>query len=67
MQRPMDSVELVIFFLLIAVAVFGAGARVLDVPYPIALVVGGSLVGFARRARGGAGDEDENLDDRSHD
>jgi CPA1 family monovalent cation:H+ antiporter len=41
------DVELVIFFLLIAVAVFGAVARVLDVPYPIALVVGGSLVGFA--------------------
>ena len=46
-QRAMDDVELVIFFLLIAVAVFGALARVLDVPYPIALVVGGSLVGFA--------------------
>ncbi|MDP9346028.1 MAG: Na+/H+ antiporter [Actinomycetota bacterium] len=43
----MDHVELVIFFLLISVAALGALARVLDVPYPIALVVGGSLVGFA--------------------
>ncbi|MEP6953020.1 MAG: Na+/H+ antiporter, partial [Solirubrobacteraceae bacterium] len=43
----MDDVELVIFFLLIAVAVFAAVAQALDVPYPIALVVGGSIVGFA--------------------
>ena len=43
----MDHVELVVLFLLIAVAVLTALARVLDVPYPILLVLGGSLVGFA--------------------
>ena len=43
----MDHVELVVLFLLIAVAVLTALARVLDVPYPILLVLGGSLVGYA--------------------
>ena len=43
----MEHVELVVLFLLIAVAVLTALARVLDVPYPILLVLGGSLVGFA--------------------
>jgi CPA1 family monovalent cation:H+ antiporter len=42
-----DHVELVVLFLLLAVAVLTAIARVLGVPYPIMLVVGGSLVGFA--------------------
>ncbi|MEA2406401.1 MAG: monovalent cation/hydrogen antiporter [Thermoleophilaceae bacterium] len=40
-------VELVILFLLVTVAALTALARVLRVPYPILLVVGGSLVGFA--------------------
>jgi len=43
----MDHAELVILFLLVAVAALGAIARVVGVPYPIALVVGGSFVGFA--------------------
>jgi monovalent cation/hydrogen antiporter len=43
----MEHVELVLLFLLITVAALTALARVLDVPYPILLVVGGSLVGFA--------------------
>jgi monovalent cation/hydrogen antiporter len=40
-------VELVILFLLVTVAVLTALARVLGLPYPILLVLGGSLVGFA--------------------
>jgi NhaP-type Na+/H+ or K+/H+ antiporter len=40
-------VELVVLFLLVTVAVLTALARVLRVPYPILLVLGGSLVGFA--------------------
>ena len=43
----MEHVELVVLFLLVTVAGLTALARVLDVPYPILLVVGGSLVGFA--------------------
>ena len=43
----MEHIELVVLFLLVAVAVLTALARVLGVPYPILLVVGGSLVGFA--------------------
>jgi monovalent cation/hydrogen antiporter len=43
----MEHVELVVLFLLVTVAALTALARVLDVPYPILLVVGGSLVGFA--------------------
>ena len=43
----MDHGELVVLFLLIAVAVLTAIARLLDVPYPILLVLGGSLVGYA--------------------
>jgi CPA1 family monovalent cation:H+ antiporter len=42
-----EHAELVLLFLLITVAALTALARVLDVPYPILLVVGGSLVGFA--------------------
>src|SRR3712207_6117976 len=42
----MDHVELVVFFLLVVVVALSALARVLRVPYPILLVVGGSLVGF---------------------
>ena len=43
----MEHVELVLLFLLIAVAALTALARVVGVPYPIMLVLGGSLVGFA--------------------
>ena len=43
----MGHVELVVLFLLVAVAALTALARVLGVPYPIMLVLGGSLVGFA--------------------
>ena len=43
----MEHVELVLLFLLVAVAALSALARVVGVPYPILLVVGGSLVGFA--------------------
>src|ERR687895_865285 len=43
----MEHAELVLLFLLITVAALTALARLLDVPYPIMLVLGGSLVGFA--------------------
>jgi Na+/H+ antiporter len=43
----MENIELVVLFLLVTVAALTALARVLRVPYPILLVVGGSLVGFA--------------------
>jgi monovalent cation/hydrogen antiporter len=43
----MEHIELVVLFLLVTVAVLTALARVIGVPYPILLVVGGSLVGFA--------------------
>ena len=43
----MEHIELVVLFLLVTVAVLTALARVIGVPYPILLVIGGSLVGFA--------------------
>ena len=43
----MEHAELVVLFLLVTVAALTTLARVIDVPYPILLVVGGSLVGFA--------------------
>ena len=43
----MDHVELVIVGLLVAVAGLSALARRLSVPYPIVLVIGGALFGFA--------------------
>jgi len=43
----MDHVELVVLFLLVTVAALTAAARVLRVPYPILLVLGGTVVGFA--------------------
>jgi len=43
----MEHSELVVLFLLVAVAALTALARHLGVPYPILLVIGGSLVGFA--------------------
>jgi Na+/H+ antiporter len=39
--------ELVVLFLLVSVAALTALSRVLRVPYPILLVLGGSIVGFA--------------------
>jgi len=41
-----DHIELILLFLLIAVSALTVLARVLDVPYPILLVLGGSLFGF---------------------
>src|SRR4051794_1467820 len=43
----MDHVELVLLFLLVTVAALTWLARALGVPYPILLVVGGSVIGFA--------------------
>src|SRR5918999_5506746 len=43
----MEHAELVLLFLLVTVAALTTLARVLGVPYPIILVLGGSLVGFA--------------------
>ena len=47
MPAPMEHLELVLLFLLVAVAGLSGLARVLDVPYPILLVIGGSVLGFA--------------------
>jgi Na+/H+ antiporter len=41
-----EHVELVVFGLLLGVAALAVLARVLGVPYPITLVVGGSVIGF---------------------
>jgi CPA1 family monovalent cation:H+ antiporter len=41
-----DHVELILLFLLVAVAALTWLARALDVPYPILFVVGGSVIGF---------------------
>ena len=43
----MEHLELVLLFLLVAVAGLTGLAQVLRVPYPILLVVGGSVLGFA--------------------
>jgi Na+/H+ antiporter len=42
----MGEVELVLVSLLVAVAVLGAAARMVNIPYPIVLVVGGLVMGF---------------------
>jgi len=42
----MSDAEVVISGLIVAVVGFGALARLLAVPYPVALVVGGALLGF---------------------
>jgi monovalent cation/hydrogen antiporter len=42
----MEDVEFVLVSLLVAVAVLGSAARVVHVPYPIVLVVGGLVLGF---------------------
>jgi Na+/H+ antiporter len=41
-----EHIELVIFGLLVGVAMLAVLARVLGVPYPIPLVLGGSVIGF---------------------
>jgi monovalent cation/hydrogen antiporter len=41
-----EHVELVVFGLLLGVAALGVVARIVGVPYPITLVVGGSVIGF---------------------
>jgi Na+/H+ antiporter len=41
-----EHIELVIFGLLLGVAALAVLARVLGVPYPIPLVIGGSVIGF---------------------
>jgi CPA1 family monovalent cation:H+ antiporter len=42
----MEHIEAVIISLLVAVAVFGAAATRMGIPYPILLVLGGLLLGF---------------------
>ena len=42
----MHDVEFVLVSLLVSVAVLGAAARAVDIPYPIVLVVGGLALGF---------------------
>src|ERR671927_326078 len=42
----MQGTETVLVSLLLAVAVLGAAARAVNVPYPIVLVVGGLALGF---------------------
>ncbi len=46
MPGAVEHLELVLFFLLVAVAALTGLARAIGVPYPILLVVGGSAVGF---------------------
>jgi CPA1 family monovalent cation:H+ antiporter len=41
-----DHLELVLFGILVAIAALTFVARAIDVPYPIALVIGGSFLGF---------------------
>jgi len=42
----MGEVELILVSLLVAVAVLGAAARAVNIPYPIVLVLGGLALGF---------------------
>ena len=42
----MGEVEAVLVSLLVAVAVLGAAARAVNIPYPIVLVIGGLVLGF---------------------
>ncbi len=42
----MHDVEFVLVSLLVSVAVLGAAARAVNIPYPIVLVVGGLVIGF---------------------
>jgi monovalent cation/hydrogen antiporter len=45
-SRGMDHLEAIIVSLLVAVAVLGATATRIGVPYPILLVLGGLVLGF---------------------
>ena len=47
----MEHVELLVLFLLVTVAALTSLARLVGVPYPILLVVGGSLVASCRACR----------------
>jgi Na+/H+ antiporter len=42
----MDHIELILLFLLIAITALTVLAQALDVPYPILLVIGGSVLGY---------------------
>ena len=42
----MHDVEFVLVSLLVSVAVLGAAARAVNIPYPIVLVIGGLVLGF---------------------
>ncbi len=46
MHSPVQAVELVFLLLLLFVVAFGALARRLRIPYPIVLVIAGTLLGF---------------------
>jgi CPA1 family monovalent cation:H+ antiporter len=43
----MDELEVILVALLLAVTLLAAAARAINVPYPIVLVIGGALLGFA--------------------
>src|SRR4051812_43266943 len=43
----MENVEVTLVLLLLAVVVLSAAARAIDVPYPIVLVLGGTVLGFS--------------------
>lgn len=43
----MEELEVVLVALLLAVSLLAAAARAINVPYPIVLVIGGALLGFA--------------------
>lgn len=42
----MEHIELLVFGLLVAISGLAALARVVQVPYPILLVIGGLVIGF---------------------
>jgi Na+/H+ antiporter len=41
-----DHIELIVFGLLVAIAALGVLARIVNVPYPVTLVLGGAVIGF---------------------
>ena len=42
----MEHIELIVFGLLVAIAALAVLARIVHVPYPVTLVVGGAVIGF---------------------
>ncbi len=42
----MEHIELIVFGLLLAIATLAVLARIVDVPYPVTLVLGGAVIGF---------------------